>query len=382
MRVREVRFPLLAMAVVGTISLNSQVVAPLLARITFHSGPGLFAAFGAAGAFGALVGSLVAARATHSTVSLIGTAALAFGIVYSLVAFAPWAWLAMVGLAVSFFWASIYIAWSNARLQQVTDDAYRGRVMALYSIVFLGSTPIGSIIVSAISEVTNPRVAVLVGGLAAAGTGLVALARVRRHRRADRQRATHRNLKGSMKPMSNGEAATSKTRRIGIIGAGPGGICMAIKLREAGIETFTVFERAPAVGGTWFHNTYPGCACDVPSALYSFSFELKRDWSRPYGTQPEIRAYFEHCVTKYGLAPHLRLDDGVRAVRWDDERAVWHLTTERGEEHEFDVVVGAVGHVRQSRVARHPGARPVRGHRVPLGASGTTTTTSPASAWR
>ena len=143
--------------------------------------------------------------------------------------------------------------------------------------------------------------------------------------------------------MSNGERATSKTRRIGIIGAGPGGICMAIKLREAGIETFTVFERAPAVGGTWFHNTYPGCACDVPSALYSFSFELKRDWSRPYGTQPEIRAYFEHCVTKYGLAPHLRLNEGVRAIRWDDDRAVWHLTTERGEEHEFDVVVGAVG---------------------------------------
>jgi MFS family permease len=181
MRVREVRFPLLAMAVVGTISLNSQVVAPLLARITFHAGPGLFAAFGAAGAFGALVGALVAARATHSTVSLIGSAALAFGVVYSLVAFAPWAWLAMVGLAASFFWASIYIAWSNARLQQVTDDAYRGRVMALYSIVFLGSTPIGSIIVSGIAEVTNPRVAVLVGGLAAAGTGLVALARVRRH---------------------------------------------------------------------------------------------------------------------------------------------------------------------------------------------------------
>ena len=64
---------------------------------------------------------------------------------------------------------------------------------------------------------------------------------------------------------------------------------MAIKLREAGIETFTMFERVPAVGGTWFHNTYPGCACDVPSALYSFSFELKRDWSRPYGTQPEIQ---------------------------------------------------------------------------------------------
>lgn len=181
MRAPEVRFPLLAMAVVGTISLNSQVVAPLLARITFHSGPALFAAFGAAGAFGALVGSLVAARVIHSSVSLIGRSALAFGIVYSLVAFAPWAWLAMIGLAGAFFWASIYIAWSNARLQQESDDVYRGRVMALYSIVFLGSTPIGSIIVSAVAEATNPRVAVLVGGVAAVGTGIAALARVRRH---------------------------------------------------------------------------------------------------------------------------------------------------------------------------------------------------------
>jgi len=183
MRAPEVRFPLLAMAVVGTISLNSQVVAPLLARITFHSGPGLFAAFGAAGAFGALVGSVLAARVTHSSVSLIGRSVLAFGIVYSLVAFAPWAWLAMIGLAGAFFWASIYIAWSNARLQQESDDLYRGRVMALYSIVFLGSTPIGSIIVSVIAEATNPRVAVLIGGIAAVGTGIVALTRVRRQAR-------------------------------------------------------------------------------------------------------------------------------------------------------------------------------------------------------
>ena len=117
---------------------------------------------------------------------MIGRAALAFGVVYSLVAFSPSASLALIGLAGAFFFASAYIAWSNARLQQETDDAYRGRVMALYSIVFLGSTPIGSVIVSAVAEVTNPRVAVLLGGIAAAGTGLVALARVRRHARLPR----------------------------------------------------------------------------------------------------------------------------------------------------------------------------------------------------
>lgn len=135
----------------------------------------------------------------------------------------------------------------------------------------------------------------------------------------------------------------SPSRRIGIIGAGPGGICTGIKLLEAGYDSFTIFDRAPGVGGTWFHNTYPGCACDIPSALYSFSFELKRDWSRPYGTQPEIRAYFEHCVEKYGLGPHLQLSTGIGSARWDDEAARWYVTTEHGDEHEFEVLVGAVG---------------------------------------
>ena len=130
---------------------------------------------------------------------------------------------------------------------------------------------------------------------------------------------------------------------IGIIGAGPGGICMGVKLLEAGLDTFTIFERAPSVGGTWFHNTYPGAACDVPSALYSYSFEIKRDWSRPYATQPEIRAYFEHCVEKYDLAPHIRLGDGVATASWDDGDCRWHLTTEAGEQHDVDVLVGAVG---------------------------------------
>jgi cation diffusion facilitator CzcD-associated flavoprotein CzcO len=133
------------------------------------------------------------------------------------------------------------------------------------------------------------------------------------------------------------------SRRIGIVGAGPGGICMGIKLLEAGFDDFVIFERAPSVGGVWFHNTYPGAACDVQSALYSFSFEVKRDWSRPYGTQPEIRAYFEHCVEKYGLAAHIRLDTEVTAARWDDEAAQWEVETGDGDAHTFDVLVGAVG---------------------------------------
>jgi cyclohexanone monooxygenase len=129
--------------------------------------------------------------------------------------------------------------------------------------------------------------------------------------------------------------------RIAIIGAGPGGLCMAIRLKQAGFEDFVLLERASGLGGTWFHNRYPGCACDLPSFLYSFSFEPKRDWSRPYSPQPEIRAYMEHCAEKYGLLPHCRFDSGVRRATWDDDRSHWTLELEPGESGEDGRVVTA-----------------------------------------
>ena len=89
-------------------------------------------------------------------------------------------------------------------------------------------------------------------------------------------------------------------RRVGVIGAGPGGLCAAIRLRQEGYTDVVVWERANGVGGTWRHNTYPGCACDLPSHLYAYSFEPKADWTRPYASQPEIQAYLEHCVDAYG----------------------------------------------------------------------------------
>jgi cation diffusion facilitator CzcD-associated flavoprotein CzcO len=99
-------------------------------------------------------------------------------------------------------------------------------------------------------------------------------------------------------------------RRIVIIGAGPGGRCMTIKLREAGIRDFVILEEASGLGGTWYHNRYPGLCCDIPSYLYSFSFEPKRDWSRPYPPQPEILAYLEDVAAKYEIVPH-NLESGT-----------------------------------------------------------------------
>jgi cyclohexanone monooxygenase len=149
-------------------------------------------------------------------------------------------------------------------------------------------------------------------------------------------------------------------RRIGIIGAGPGGLCAAIRLREFG--AVTVFEKAPGVGGVWWHNTYPGAACDVPSHLYSFSFELKADWSRPYATQPEIKAYLEHLVEKYELEPLLRLDTAIASAHWSDAARTWTLTTAAGEPHEFDVVVGAVGMFNDLVTPLIPGLADFAGH--------------------
>jgi cyclohexanone monooxygenase len=89
--------------------------------------------------------------------------------------------------------------------------------------------------------------------------------------------------------------------KIGIIGAGPGGLALGILLSRASFRDFTIFDREDDVGGTWRINTYPGLACDVKSHLYSYSFELNPDWSRLWSAQPEILAYFQRCADKYGL---------------------------------------------------------------------------------
>jgi cation diffusion facilitator CzcD-associated flavoprotein CzcO len=130
--------------------------------------------------------------------------------------------------------------------------------------------------------------------------------------------------------------------RLIIIGAGAGGICAGIKLREAGIEDFLILEKASAPGGTWWYNRYPGAACDVPSHLYSFSFAVKRDWSGPYAGAREILDYLVACAERGGVLPHIRCDSAVRAARWDDTHARWAVDTTDGG-YTCDVLVAAQG---------------------------------------
>jgi cation diffusion facilitator CzcD-associated flavoprotein CzcO len=117
-----------------------------------------------------------------------------------------------------------------------------------------------------------------------------------------------------------------------VIGTGFSGLGMAIKLKQSGNDDFVVLEKAGSVGGTWRDNTYPGCACDVQSHLYSFSFEPNPKWSRMFATQPEIREYLEHCTTKYGVRPHIRFDATMTACEFDEAAGVWRVEVNGGED--------------------------------------------------
>lgn len=130
--------------------------------------------------------------------------------------------------------------------------------------------------------------------------------------------------------------------RVLVVGAGLSGICMAVKLREAGMLDFAVIDRAEEIGGTWRDNTYPGCACDVPSALYSFSFEPKADWSRFYAGQEEIRAYAHTVAERHGVVPHLRLGVDMEEAAWDEVAQRWRVRTSAGE-YEAQVLVAGTG---------------------------------------
>ena len=161
-------------------------------------------------------------------------------------------------------------------------------------------------------------------------------------------------------------AAGAPSPRIAILGAGAGGLCMAIRLKLAGIDTFTVYEKSDGVGGTWRDNSYPGAACDVPSHLYSFSFANKSDWSRRFAEQPEILGYFESLVDRYQLGPHLRFRTEVTEAHYDDADGTWTLRTAGAHGQPdgtvtADVVVSGLGQLNRPHIPDIPGLDSFRG---------------------
>jgi cation diffusion facilitator CzcD-associated flavoprotein CzcO len=130
--------------------------------------------------------------------------------------------------------------------------------------------------------------------------------------------------------------------RVAIIGSGFGGLGAAIRLKRQGADDFIVFERAAEVGGTWRDNSYPGCACDVQSHLYSFSFAPNPDWTRSYSPQPEIWDYLKRCARDFDVLPHIRFRHEAREAAWDEDAQVWRIETSQGR-YTANVLVLASG---------------------------------------
>jgi len=141
---------------------------------------------------------------------------------------------------------------------------------------------------------------------------------------------------------------------VAIIGAGIGGIGLGVNLAKRGISSFTIFESAESPGGTWWYNQYPGAECDIPSALYSYSFK-PYDWSRTHASQAEILAYLQETIDDYGLRPKLRLGAKVSTVEWDEGRSQYLVTVEGEAARWFDVVATAVGMLNVPKVPAWPG---------------------------
>ncbi|HEY7632068.1 MAG TPA: NAD(P)/FAD-dependent oxidoreductase [Thermoleophilaceae bacterium] len=158
-----------------------------------------------------------------------------------------------------------------------------------------------------------------------------------------------------MSSSSNGQVQSLPQHvRFAIAGSGFAGIGCAIRLKQEGVEDFLILERGDSVGGTWRDNTYPGCACDVPSHLYSFSFEPNPNWSRTFSPQPEIWDYLKHCSSKYGVDPHIRFHHTVTEAAWDEDAEVWQIETNQGS-LTADFFIAAIGPLSEPKLPDIPG---------------------------
>jgi cation diffusion facilitator CzcD-associated flavoprotein CzcO len=162
----------------------------------------------------------------------------------------------------------------------------------------------------------------------------------------------------AMRPQSRSRRAPS----VVIVGAGFGGIAAAIELQRHGTEDFTILERAPELGGTWFYNSYPGAACDVPSHLYSFSFAQRRDWTRLCSPQSEIHDYVRSVAREHELERRIQLGKTVTSCTWDEDAARWRVETDDGSHYEADALVLATGQLHQPARPRIAGAETFAGH--------------------
>jgi cation diffusion facilitator CzcD-associated flavoprotein CzcO len=145
-----------------------------------------------------------------------------------------------------------------------------------------------------------------------------------------------------------GTVPAVRALRVAVIGAGMAGILAGIKLQEAGLDDYTIYEKGDSLGGTWRENTYPGLSCDVPSHLYSYSFAPNAEWTHRFSPGPEIRSYFERIAGEHEIEKHVRFNDEVTSCAYVDGR--WHLNTANGVHDEVDVVIAATGVLHHPRI--------------------------------
>lgn len=145
-----------------------------------------------------------------------------------------------------------------------------------------------------------------------------------------------------------------------ILGGGVCGVGAGITLRREGIEDFVILERAGQLGGTWHHNSYPGCAVDIPSHLYSFSFALNPDWKRTFAEQPELRDYVVRTAERFGIPAHTRLGTEVLDARWDAEGERWAIDTNDGR-YTARFFIVAAGPLHEPEIPNLPGLSSFRG---------------------
>jgi len=159
-----------------------------------------------------------------------------------------------------------------------------------------------------------------------------------------------------------GDVLNTEPLHTAIVGAGFSGLCVASRLKAEGFSSFVVLEKSDALGGTWRDNSYPGCACDVPSVLYSVSGSEEWPWTRQYASQKEILNYLRAFAKRHELDSHLRYGREVLSATWDDARALWTLTLRRGQPVEARILVLAVGPLHIPIIPKIQGIDAFRGH--------------------
>lgn len=170
----------------------------------------------------------------------------------------------------------------------------------------------------------------------------------------DGKREAHARCGGSSTPSRGNPFGGTETPRIVIVGAGFGGIGLAVLLKKARVDTFTIYEQAEGPGGTWWYNRYPGAEVDTVSFVYSYPFKRHR-WSRTHAKQPELLQYLNDTIDEFGVRAHLRCGVGVTSARWDESAHLYHLTLSSGETTWCHVLVGATGFLNIPKLPTWPG---------------------------